>query len=204
MPFVPFNNVIRLDAIYSWDGQAVENVHHFLVDETPNVDTANSLASSYINWWGTEMRSLQANTLSLVNVVATIMETENDPVVEVSSGLPQSGTSVNNSMPNNVSVAISWKTNFRGRSYRGRTFHLGLTEAQVTGSTVDAGAVTALTNAYAELMALPVDVGPAILCVASRWSHGVLREQGVATAVTSVLVNNVVDSQRRRLPGRGR
>ena len=204
MAFVPFNNVIKLEAIFTLAGQRVQNVHNYLVDETPNVDTCQALMGSYLDWYNGSLAPLQPPACQLVLMRATIMEEENSPGVENAAFSTANGIHNSEPLPNSVTAAIRWVTGFRGRSYRGRTYHIGLTEDQVQGNTITSETVTALQVAYGELMSLPVDVGPAVMCICSRVSHGVERTVGVATPVLNVVVDNVVDSQRRRLPGRGR
>jgi len=204
IPFIPFNNTIKLEPVFIWQDQRVQNVHYYIVDETPNVDTARALALSYIDWFDTTAKESVSNTASLVLVKATIMETETSPGVEVSTGLPIVGTRAANPLPNNVTLAVKWTTGLRGRSYRGRTYIIGLTEGDVDGNTVPAASITAYMAIYGELLALDTDVGPGVMGIASRVSNGTPRTVGVITPVTDLEINPVVDSQRRRLPGRGR
>lgn len=204
MAFVPFNNTIKIEPIFVWDGQRVQNVHYYLVDEFPDLTTAQDLAEAYIAWWDAGMKARTPTNLQLVMVVATIMEEENSPGLEVTTGLPLTGNNASPSLPNNVSVAVKWNTAFRGRSYRGRTYHIGLVEFVVTGNTIDTGYATDLQTLYTDLLVLDTDVGPARMGVASKISNGAFRTVGVITPVESVTVDRTVDSQRRRLPGRGR
>lgn len=204
MAFVPFNNTIKIEAVYIQDGQYVENVLHYIVDETPNVDTALSLAESWFNWWDTDLKVLQPNTVSLVKIKWTIMENDNDPGGEWTTQLPEVGTYNSPALPNNVTVAVRLVTPFRGRSYRGRIYHVGLTEGVVTGNTVSQTYLDSLIAAYGDMVSLTTDVGPAILGVASRFHNGVERSLGVITPVVSIFVDPIVDSQRRRLPNRGK
>lgn len=204
MGFVPFNNTIKLETIYSWDGQYVENVFFYIVDETPDVATATSLCNAWAAVWDSKIRFTQPSNVILTALRGTIMEEENSPGVEVTSGLPTNGSHVSPSLPNNVSLALRWTTALRGRSYRGRTYHVGMPEAEVTGNAIVPAYLTALLDAYNDIITLTVDVGPALLGVASRRSHGVERTQGVITPVTGLVIDQYVDSQRRRLPGRGR
>lgn len=204
MAFVPFNNTIKLEAVFTQDGQRIQNVHHYLVDETPNVDTAVSLCEAYKTWYNSYLKPIQTPDTSLVLIKATILETDNDPGVEYATGLPISGTNNVPSMPNNVTVAVKWLTGLRGRSYRGRTYHIGLAEDQVTKNNVIPAHLITLANTYGELISLTVDVGPAVMGIASRFHNNSERTVGVITPVTNVAVDATIDSQRRRLPGRGR
>lgn len=203
MPFVPFNNVIKLEAIFTLDGQRVQNVHHYLVDETPDVDTCEELAISYRSWWLDAPRNDVSSSLALTMIKCTIMETEFSPGIEYVTGLPLSGNVASPHLPNNVTLAVKWGTGLRGRSFRGRTYHLGLCESQVTGSRVNSESIPPMLGYYGDLITLATDVGPAVMCIASRFQGGLERTVGVATPVISVSIDSVIDSQRRRLPGRG-
>lgn len=204
MGFVPFENTIKLEPVFNWNGQTVENVHYFIVDETPSVDTATDLANAYITWYASNLMAWQPATCQLMKVKATIMETESSPGVEIVPSGTYDGNNVSPGLPNNVTAAVRWVTALRGRSYRGRSFHIGLCESQVDDSYLTSITTNGLKEAYDELISLTVDVGPAILGVASRVHNGQERSQGVITPVINCVVENTVDSQRRRLPGRGR
>jgi len=203
MGFVPFENVIRIEPIFESDFQKCENVLHYLVDETPDEDTAISLAAAYCDWFTTHDTVIFPSSVILTAVKWTIMETQNAPGGEYTTDLPVAGGLVQNALPNNVSVAIRLLTQYRGRSYRGRIFHVGLTNTMVDLNRLTPAMVTNFTTSYSDLITLPTDVGPAVLAVASRVSGGVERAQGVATPVIDIQVDSTVDSQRRRLPGRG-
>jgi hypothetical protein len=107
-------------------------------------------------------------------------------------------------------MSVSFRTESRGRSFRGRNYIVGLTEDQVTGNDFASG-ITGLFQAVYELL---LDFGQDIAwawVVASRFSgvdpvthDPIPRTTGIATVVTAVtVVDNFVDSQRRRLTTRG-
>jgi hypothetical protein len=84
-------------------------------------------------------------------------------------------------------------------------------EGQTTGANqIDSATAAAFVDAYSLLLDFGQDIG-ASWVVVSRFSgvdangDPIPRAAGVTTPITSVLVvDNIVDSQRRRLPGRGR
>lgn len=201
--FVPFNNTIKLEALFLYDNQYVENVHNFIVDETPNLDTAISLAEAYKAWWNDRLKAQMPNNLSLNVIKCSIMENANDPAVEYTTGLPLVGSIGATTLPNNCTVAVKWTTGFRGRSYQGRTYHIGIKNSDAGASRITGAFQTILLTAYSDLMTLTVDVGPARLGIASRVAGKVVRNIGVITPVENVFVDTTIDSQRRRLPGRG-
>ena len=204
MGFVPFDKVMRLEAVFRLDGQVVENVHHFWQPNEFTIDVVEDVCEAYKLWWVANLKPIVPDGVSLIKVIGTILDTENSPGIEYTTGLPVVGDSTSAEMPNNVSIAIRWNTGFRGRSYRGRTFHVGLTDGMVDGNNVTVATQNALLAAYTQLMILDTTPQAVMLGVASRVADGVERVTGVFTPVTGVVIDPVVDSQRRRLPNRGR
>lgn len=161
------------------------------------------LAELFKVWWGTNIKPITTNHLSLIMIVARAMDTANSPAIEYTSGLPLEGDdSVNQPLPTSVTVAVKWTTELRGRSFRGRTYHVGLSEVQVNGNVLATAPHAAILAAYAELLE-DLEGLNADLVIASRWSNHVQRTTGLTTPVTGVFLDPTVDSQRRRLPGRG-
>lgn len=203
MPFVPFNNVCQVELFYRQDSQTLENVLHFIAPLTPDTDSLEQLGLDTIAWWNTVIKPICTSNVSLVGVKATSLNSDTAPSVEVVTGLPLAGTAAATSLPNNVTIVVKLLTANRGRSYRGRVYHVGLIQSQVSGNEVTNTFRTALTTAYGTLL-LATGFHDHELCVASRVEDGVPRTLGVATVVTGVQVNQTLDSQRRRLPERGR
>lgn len=202
MGFVPFNNVVRTELFITQDSQRVENVLHWQLSSTPTDTNMSALAANIVSWWNSGIKPISPTNLQLNEVKCTSLNSQTAPVVEYTTGLPIIGTSGNTPMPNNVTVAIRLLTALRGRSYRGRIYHIGTTSNNVSANTILTAYQTALTSVY-NALTIPAGFGGAELVVASRVSGGVERTIGVATPVTSVSVNRIVDSQRRRLPERG-
>jgi hypothetical protein len=103
-------------------------------------------------------------------------------------------------------MAVSFRSALSGRSFRGRNYIPCLTNSQVTGNLIDVSWQGDIINAYAELLfgggALPAGW---VWVVVSRFTNNLPRVTGIFSEVFSVLVTDtIVDSQRRRLPGRGK
>jgi len=100
-------------------------------------------------------------------------------------------------MPANCAAVISWRTGLSGRSARGRSYIFGLQDGAAIGST--------LTNAQ---IALLTALSNAIGSFTNAGGVGVLFSILSKTLVNTFPVRNaiidaIMDSQRRRLPGRG-
>lgn len=203
MPFIPVPNVVQLEMIYNWDGQTVENVLHYLGSVTADLSAMTELCGSHITWWNSTLRPLVASNMQLVNVRATDLTTITGPVVNESSGLPTAGTNASPSLPNNVALVLTKRTAQRGRSQRGRIYQGGLTENGVTANAVFPTYASDFVDAYEDRLTLDLPLADWQMVVVSRYSGGFPRETGQATIVTNITTDATIDSQRRRLPGRG-
>lgn len=202
MAFVPFEDTIKAELIFLCLDQPVQNVFHYMVDATPDLTTAEDLAEGLVAWWKNNLQAEVHSGVTLYSVECTIMENENDPGILYTTGLPATGAAASPAMPNNVTVAVQWKTAFRGRSYRGRTYHVGLTESNCENNYLTQAFAASLQTIYSDLLSVTTNVGPAVLGIASRWHNKVQRTTGVITPVVSCSIDRALDSQRRRLPGR--
>jgi len=115
------------------------------------------------------------------------------------------GGTAGEAAPNNCSMAVSFRTAFAGRSFRGRNYVPCLTNSQVNGNNIDADWAQSVVDAYSELLfgggSLPAGW---VWVVVSRFTNNEPRVAGLFNEVFAVTVTDlIVDSQRRRLPGRG-
>lgn len=206
MAFVPANNCIQAELIYELHGQVVENVLHYVPDVPVTDANMVELADGLITRWPVYLQSWLSDDLTLNIVRVTDLTTQFSNGFDITTGLPLTGGktgSIESSLPNNVAVAVTKNTLFRGRSRRGRIFQMGITEDEVIGNTISEALRSALVTAYTN-MSLIIENGINFqMVVLSRWENNVQRQQALLTPVEFVTVDTTVDSQRRRLPGRG-
>lgn len=211
MPFVPVPNTVQVDVIYLWDGQRVENTLFFekpggwvLADLEDLLDNVNTLLQ-------TELLPFMTNAIQLIELVARLLDTASSIGSALAISPPASGSVAGESMPNNVTYTISFKTGLTGRSFRGRNYMPGLGIDAVNGNNVSTTFRTACLSFFNALFAWASANGTPWVVV-SRYSgvdpvtkKPIPRVTGVTTNVTAVTTfDTTVDSQRRRLPGRGR
>lgn len=202
MPFQPAPLVTRIEPIYNFAGQICQNVLHYKSLDPLDAADLEAVCYEFVQQWTTYLRPLTASAASLIAVRATALDTEFAPGIEYTADLPLAGTASGTALPNNVTVAVRFLTLLRGRSYRGRAFHIGLVTSQVSGNEITTGFQTNLRNAWIALQS--IESTPVVAqCVLSRYEGGVLRPEGVATDINGVQIDKTLDSQRRRLPGRG-
>lgn len=210
MPFVPVPNTVLCEFRMTADLQQVENTVYFELADTPAADDMTDLAELLRDWWISEYAPLVWQGVQLREVVVTDLSSASGPQVSVSPAVAAFGGQTGDPLPTNVSLTVSFRTALRGRSFRGRNFVVGLTEVMTTGAnTLGPGTLSAWIDAYTALLALGSPL-TATWVVVSRFSgvdangRPIPRAAGVTTPVTSVtIVDNIIDSQRRRLPGRG-
>jgi len=203
MAFIPVPNTLQVELIYLWAGQVVETVLHYQPEGAIDVTEMAGLAANMVTWFDVQLQPLVHSTLQLTQVKVTDLTTDSAPVINYTTGLPLVGTVGADGMPNNVALVFTKRTGLRGRSYRGRIYHPGLAESQVAGNQVAGATVTSLLAAYNLLLAQTVAAETYNLVVVSRQHNNAVLEEGVATLVSSIDTDGFVDSQRRRLPGRG-
>jgi len=211
MPFVPVENV-PLDVLrMEYDGQQVENILYFAFPGAIDGTMLTDLCTEMKGWWAASYASVITDQVTLREVVATDLTTATSGQSSVSGG-GETGDFLAVGMPGNVSLSVSFRTDFRGRSFRGRNFLVGIPISQVEDiSQVIAGYETGVLAAYNAVFASATAQG-VVWSVVSRFSgvdpvtHAPIpRVAGVPTPITSViLVDRTLDGMRQRLPGRGR
>lgn len=203
MPFQPVPQVIQAELVYNWDQQVVENVLHYQSPGPVTATDMSELCLELIDWYNANLKTLHPTTISLVAVKATDLNSASAPAVVITTGLPLVGTAASASMPNHVALTMTKRTALRGKSHRGRLYHPGLVEANCTGNNVIGANVSGLVTIYNLLRTLTTTVGGWELVVVSRVQEGITLVAGEFTPVTNFTSDGVIDSQRRRLPGRG-
>lgn len=206
MAFVPSPDTVQAELVFSYDGQVVQNVLHYTPSVALTDDLMTELADELITWFDTSLDVVVSDQLTLELVRVTDLTTQFSNGFDITGGLPLSGTLTGSShtpLPSNVALSITKQTFFRGRSRRGRVFHCGLTDGQVTFNNVTASALTAILGAWTALIDLSTTGADWELQVLSRVENGVDRAQALLTPVEFMSSDGVIDSQRRRLPGRG-
>lgn len=202
MPFQAAPNVVEVEMRFTQDGQKVENVFHVERDDSDSPAGRLTVATYFLDWWTAEMQTLVAAEVQLREIFVTDLGVEFGGTSTLVPLTTTTGANVNGAMPNHVTLAVSARTNRSGRSYRGRSYFIGLTNNVVTGSRVSSAAVAAIQAAYNTLQTTYIEQG--VLGVLSRRNAGVVRPTAVLEPIVQwVIVDDAIDSQRRRLVGRG-
>lgn len=203
MAFIPAPNAVEVVLRFTWGGQVVALTLSFLGAAPATSITLANLASSVISWWQANLRAQTAPQTVLSHVQATALDSNTAPTVVVPVTSGGAGTSAGATAPNNVTVTTTFLTALRGRSYRGRNYAVGLTTGSINGSTQLLNATgAALLAAYTALPAAVTGAGFQHAIV-SRFTNNAPRATAVVTPVNGYQQEMFLDSQRRRLAGRG-
>jgi len=197
MPFTPIDRVIRVVLRFTRDTREYQNVLHVRKPSAVTLADLIAIADEAVTWWTTTYSNGLVNDVCLLSVTATDMSVQGGQQYTADVSPPTCGTSTAPPLPGNVTGTISWRTGRTGRRYRGRTYAVGFGEPDVGDQDTMSGALTSLLATTAVdwiLRALGVGLSP----VVASFTYG------TAEDILSAVIENVVDSQRRRLPRRGR
>lgn len=195
MPFDPIPSCVKLELVGSSDNQDVVNVLHY---KYPGSAPNSSTLLTFVDAWRT---AHQANYMALHGAGYTFTEIKATDIAApggafaVRAITPGTvGTSGAQMLPNNVAIAISWRTGLTGRSNRGRSFIGGLHSGDVANNTASGPFLADLTAFATQLVATLI----------TGYDFGVASHKDNAIKiVTGFILEAIMDSMRRRLPQRG-
>ena len=197
MAFVPIPNTARVVCRFQQfteERQLVLHYHkaagqHTLADL---VDLTNNI----VDWWNDVGKFACSTSLALFEVTATDISVAGGAQNTQPVSPAVAGTLTGDVSPGSVTSTLSWRTALTGRSRRGRSFFPGFRDVDTNDDgTVTVGKMALLAAAGANLL-FGYTVAGQTLAVASK----VLE---LSTPIIRVVTENIVDSQRRRLPKRG-
>lgn len=201
MAFQPVAATALVELLFSWGGKTVENTLYFRKDTDWDVTDLAGLSGGVIGWWSANLAPQTTTEISLVACKATSLAAVTGPQFINTTDLPVTGEVATDSVPNNVAFCISFRSALIGRGFRGRNYVPGLPKANFDGSLLAPTPVAALVTAYEALLS---GLAGGTWVVVHRVSDHVVLLTGETVPIISVqAVDNVADSQRRRLPGRG-
>lgn len=208
MPFIPVNNAAKAALHFQSFGQQCVNTLWFIKDGGWNETDLNDLCVALNSWVIAELLPLASNDTTFSGTSAVDMSAEGQEGVEVPVSPAEEGGNIVAGLPNNVTAAVKFLTGFTGRSNHGRNYFVGLGENQAVGNTLSDSAQSAILAAYDELGTYLVGLAASHV-VASLYSgvdsegKPIPRVAGVVKTVTQYAMDNLLDSMRRRLTGRG-
>lgn len=184
-------------------GQIVVVTLGFSRPTAPTTAQMDALNTVVKDWWDTDMKSRFSTAIALYTVRCYDQSAEDAPRRDLPVSPVIAGLVGGNPTPNNATIALTHYTGKRGRSYRGRNYLPGIPQAEVMAATTfNSGLATFLVSKFVTLNALAA-AGGWTHSVLSRYLNKAARTTGVATPITAYGADAWIDSQRRRLAGRG-
>jgi hypothetical protein len=202
MVFIPVPNAAEVLMNFTWNGEQVKMVFGVGWEAEPDSAAMLDIADDFDTWHNTNLKAAQTTEITLDSIDVIPQWDNTAPSVTKILTTPRPGTATGDSVPNNAAPCITLLTGLRGRSYRGRKYIPGYPETNVDGSLVGLSNLSALLTIMGAIVPL-LSADDAALGVISRQLNNVARVIGVITAVTAFKADQIIDSQRRRLPGRG-
>jgi hypothetical protein len=205
-PYPPPNNplVCLVRMVYKRDNREFLNTFHVSKATAWTGPQMAALLTAVATWYQDYYKAVIPNDVTLTQLQARKLDPL-DPLAEdafITSG--GAGTRGGPTEAGNVSITMSERTGLAGRRFRGRMYVPGVIESDVTtDDRVGSALVAGLSAAISQLIAA---------MVANSWALGVFHRPGLVPStwdntITEVLfyvIENILDSQRRRLPQRGR
>lgn len=203
--FIPVANCASVELIYALNQEICENVFH--VQKASAYSLADLQAvRGIVNNWDSVSQSPFRGANSFLNRIRTrALDTVGAPFEDFTLPVARQGLQGGIALPGNATWCVKKATLSSGRSFRGRWYHVGLT-SNFYGTTADNISALAASNVLAALNQLIANLaaGGHTMVVVSYVHNKACRSTGVTTQVTQfTAVDTLIDSQRRRLAGRG-
>lgn len=203
MAFQAVPDTIRVNVRFLLFNQIVENVYD--VNCPTGVDAA-ALADcrdAFIDWVPNTYMGSISHDCFWTGLELQNLSIENGSVLSYTAPSPVAGGANSASEPGNVSFCVSARTGASGRSFRGRKYVAGVPIVFRTGNQVAADWAADILAALNGLISTLNAINQ-VLVVVSKIADGVERLTGLSTPVINFTYTDLnIDSQRRRLTGRG-
>lgn len=196
-PFIPAASTMRVQLIYTLNSQRMENVFHVLSGGGLLTADLDRVEAVFAAWWTATGRAQVPNNVNLVLIVVDALNVESGLHKEYSSGWTAIGTLGSPALAGQNTMAVKLATSFSGRSFRGRIYWPGFTNADIVSGLVTAARRDAVVVAVNTLRTNLAAGGDA-LAVVSYCHLGAWRATATVTAITGVSAKTTLAQQKRR------
>jgi len=183
--------------------QVIRDSRHFVntfhVSRTDNAALGladlTAINAVFADWWLNSYRLGVKSAIVGESITATKLDPSNplQDTLAIAAPGTYAGGGV---LPADVTAAVSWRTGLAGRKYRGRFFDFGVpSDTANTNDTLSGGYITTLTSIGTYLLGHLLSAGFKAVIF-----H---RGDNTATQVAGLVVDQLIDSMRNRLAGRG-
>lgn len=197
MPVPDNPSVARVVLNCQRDTRKFVNVFHMMRgdDAVLNITDLETMTAVIADWWTDAYRTTVIDIVVSESAVATKLDPD-DPIQDQNFFSAAGSVASPAVRPGNVSAVMSWRTGLAGRKHRGRSYHVGIDGDQILSTDNLVGFYLAqLTAAATDLLTkLTIEGLKAVVF------H---RVDDTTTDIVGVVVDQLVDSMRTRLAGRG-
>jgi hypothetical protein len=190
-------NIARFTMVFNRDTRTMVNVFHVYHSTGWTTGNLSTVCEALVVWYNSYYKPCLPTFVSLVNIHAQVYDPAGSPwVFDRPVSPPVAGTRAGEIEPGNVTIAVSLRAAYAGRAYRGRFYIPGLQVGDTNvDDTITSALLALLANAATAFLFtnLPAGYTPVIF-------H---RRNNLFSTIVSYVTENILDSQRRRLPKRG-
>lgn len=204
-PFIPVANTASLEFIYSNAAELNENVIHVQKGSPFSLSDLQALRGVANTWDGAYNCNLRTAGAYLIRIRTKALDNSSSATEDYYLPTPRNGVlGASAATGLNCAFCLKLATGLAGRSFRGRWYAGNLNGSQLfNAGHLYAASVSAFVAGLTALKTA-LDAAGYTWVITSFMSDGAWRAAGLNTAVTTIVaVDDAVDSQRRRLPGRG-
>jgi len=152
------------------------------------------IAGAFADWWDNNYRHMVPSNISGSQVTVTKQD-PGDPL-QYTDTLTTGGDASGGIDPADVTGALSFRTGYAGRKFRGRYYHFAPPASQINvNDTFQGGFIATVIAQTAALFTYLFNAGYKLILF-----H---KATNTYTAITALVMDQLVDSMRRRLAERG-
>jgi len=188
--------VARVAMLFGRDSRTFVNVFHVLSPVPWDIAGMTALAALFADWWNDDYRQYSSGEIALEQVQVRKLDPDEPLAYDLNVSPPNPGLGATAPDTGATTQTMSWRTGLAGRKFRGRNYAVGLMEADVANDDSVTSVRTATLAAAAGSLLSRLIISGVQLAIFHKIDN-------TATAVLTTVVENLVDSQRRRLANRG-
>lgn len=220
--FVPVPNGLQVELVCTDQNADIQENSIWIKRSAPwTLSLIDAMCAAIASWFTTgdgthsyqgqmcnfsELSALAARDHTTISSFSTVYQ----------AGLPIVGSNATAAQAAGLTKSFTFRTGLAGKSYRGRSFFIGLAASHILAldnNTLQTAFLTDMVDAWTSLIAAVTAAdAEAVWAVCSRYyqpggpsTPTVPRASGVTTPVLAVgYSNNLIDFQRRRAPGHSR
>jgi len=200
MEFIPAASCMKVVLSFTSSQAIASNVYHVFDDLPGNAAHQEVVAAVFADWFHNHAATVMSNDWALAEITVTDASVADGTQTVFVTGLPDSGARDDRSNAANVAMTITWTTAHIGKSRRGRTYVVGIPEADTGVAVFDETERALAEAAYGDLLTALVGISDSLV-VASYFTGNAPRTEALLTPITGVRANSRVHTQRRRTRG---